>query len=164
MNKHDQYVLDKTMYAYDLYLKGEYFKKARAVIVKDGQVLFIKNSKGGLTVPGGGVDQGESILQAAEREAFEETGIKVRPIKEIGANYYDVDMQLGDVDFVSKRVEYIYLCEYLEQIADLHGLDGEYDKMPEIIWGDIDQLKLCFMSDEVIGTVKEYIENGNEKK
>ena len=41
MKKHDAYVNDKTMLAYQKYLKGEYFQKARAIILKDGEVAWI---------------------------------------------------------------------------------------------------------------------------
>ena len=50
------------MYAYEKYLKGEFFEKVRAVILKDDKVAFIKDlSNGNITVPGGGDDDGETL-------------------------------------------------------------------------------------------------------
>ena len=43
MSKHESYKLDKALFAYDKFIKGEYFEKARAVIVKDDKVVVIKN-------------------------------------------------------------------------------------------------------------------------
>jgi ADP-ribose pyrophosphatase YjhB (NUDIX family) len=45
----------------------------------DGQVLLMQRSDNGLwTVPGGALEAGETIAQAAERETLEETGYRVR--------------------------------------------------------------------------------------
>ena len=165
MEKHEQYKLEKTMLAYDKYIKGEYFKKARAVIIKDGKVAFIKNlSDGKITIPGGGVDEGEKIEDAVIREAFEETGIKVTLLFKAGENFYNVNMQLGDVEFVSKRVEYIYVCEYIDQIADLHGIEGEYAGKTEIYFDKPDKLKDCFVSEACIDHIKKYIKEYKSKE
>jgi len=52
-----------------------------AVVIKDGAVLLVKRShapSAGLwAIPGGSVELGESLRQAAEREIFEETGIRI---------------------------------------------------------------------------------------
>ena len=160
MDKHQAYINEKTMYAYQKYLKGECFEKARAIILKDGQVAYIKDfSNGKITVPGGGVDDGETLEDAVKREALEETGIIVNPLMLVGKESYDVDMQIGDVDFKSDRVAYAYLCEYVDKKEDLHGLDGEYAGKTEIYFGDIDELLNCNISQDAVNKIKQYLES-----
>ena len=138
MKKHSEYLSEKTMDAYEKYLRGEYFVKTRAVILKDGQVAFLKHKDNGyLTIPGGGVENNESLEDATIRESIEETGIKVKPLVIVGKNYYDIPMQIGDVDFTSKRVEYFYLCEYLGKEEGHNGVEGEYSGEVEIYFDDI---------------------------
>ncbi len=58
-------------------------KRAAAVIVRDGRVLMVhersRRSGGGewWTLPGGGLEPGETAEQAVRREVFEETGLVV---------------------------------------------------------------------------------------
>ena len=52
------------------------------IFSKDGKLLLGKNRSGGVyegdfVVPGGGVDEGETQLQALRREMLEETGIDI---------------------------------------------------------------------------------------
>lgn len=56
------------------------------IFSKDGKILLGKNKKGGvyegcLVVPGGGVDEGESQVEALRREMLEETGIDTNSAK-----------------------------------------------------------------------------------
>ena len=166
MDKHQAYVNDKTMYAYGKYLRGEAFEKARAIILKDNQVVFIKDlSNGNITVPGGGVDEGETLVEAVKREALEETHMIVEPIMQVGEESYNVDMQIGDVDFVSTRVAYAYLCEFVKQEKGKNGLEGEYAGKVEVYFDDVDKLKDCHISEEAIEKVKQYIlEKANSEK
>lgn len=48
----------------------------------DGRILITKSPKwaGKWTVPGGHIDSGESILNAAKREGEEETGLALEPV------------------------------------------------------------------------------------
>jgi len=58
------------------------------VIVKDGKILLVKRGypprEGMWAIPGGVIEVGESIAEAAVRELEEETGIKAEPIGVIG--------------------------------------------------------------------------------
>jgi 8-oxo-dGTP diphosphatase len=53
-----------------------------AIVVKDGRVLLVQRgqapSQGLWAIPGGRLELGETLQQAAEREILEETGIQVR--------------------------------------------------------------------------------------
>ncbi len=86
-----------------------------AVVVKDGEVLLVKRrdppNAGQWAIPGGSVRLGESLQQAAERELYEETGLRVRA----GAPVYIFDVIDRDS---TGRTRYHYvitdlLAEYL---------------------------------------------------
>jgi len=51
------------------------------VVIKERQVLLIKRDKeprrGQWSIPGGSQEYGETVRQAAEREVYEETGLKI---------------------------------------------------------------------------------------
>ena len=50
------------------------------VLLKDGNVLLEKTYQGHF-LPGGGVDDGETLTEALEREFLEETGYQVQSVK-----------------------------------------------------------------------------------
>ncbi len=53
------------------------FVSAVCVVKKGGKYLLCKREDNGLwTIPGGTIEKGETLEQAAKRELFEETGIK----------------------------------------------------------------------------------------
>jgi ADP-ribose pyrophosphatase YjhB (NUDIX family) len=57
----------------------------RVMLVKDNQVLLVKHTyKKGWYLPGGGVKRGETVEEAARREAHEETGAELRNIRLVG--------------------------------------------------------------------------------
>jgi len=53
-----------------------------AVVLRDGHVLLVRRgqwpAKGIWAIPGGSVKLGETLQAAAEREIFEETGLRIR--------------------------------------------------------------------------------------
>jgi len=86
------------------------------VVFKDGAVLLVLRrdppNEGRWAIPGGRVELGETLQQAAEREVLEETGVRVRA----GRPVYVFDRVDRDED---GRVRYHYviadlLAEFLE--------------------------------------------------
>jgi len=55
-----------------------------AAIFRDGKVLVVRRARkpalGIYTLPGGGVEIGETLLHAVTREVHEETGLEIEPV------------------------------------------------------------------------------------
>jgi ADP-ribose pyrophosphatase YjhB (NUDIX family) len=55
-----------------------------AAIIRDGKVLIVRRARpparGVFTLPGGGVETGETLHEAVAREVLEETGLVIEPI------------------------------------------------------------------------------------
>lgn len=77
-----------------------------AIIIKDGRVVLVKRAhapiQGQWSIPGGVLEVGELVREAAVREAREETGLIVEPGELLGV----YDRILHDPD---KRVQYHYV-------------------------------------------------------
>ena len=77
-----------------------------AIIIKDGRVVLVKRAhppiQGQWSIPGGVLEVGEFVREAAIREAREETGLTVEPGELLGV----YDRILRDD---RKRVQYHYL-------------------------------------------------------
>jgi ADP-ribose pyrophosphatase YjhB (NUDIX family) len=84
---------------------------ARAVLLdENGQIYLLNVSKHGYhKLPGGGIDEGEDIKQALERELMEEVGCKAEVIAELGTvveyrNYDDGGLEQTSYCFLAKQV------------------------------------------------------------
>jgi len=84
---------------------------ARAVLLDDnGQVYLLSVSKHGYhKLPGGGIDEGEDIKQALERELMEEVGCKAELVAELGTvieyhNYDNGGLEQTSYCFLAKQV------------------------------------------------------------
>ncbi|MFK7802333.1 MAG: NUDIX domain-containing protein [Anaerolineae bacterium] len=60
--------------------KIAYFRpSAYGIVVQDGKIVLLHNRNSSkLSLPGGGIELGESNQEAVERELIEETGLRVR--------------------------------------------------------------------------------------
>jgi mutator protein MutT len=97
-----------------------------AAIIRDdeGRVLLQRRSDNGLWgLPGGAIDPGEYPAQAVVREVWEETGLRVQPVRLIaimGGEGFRHRYPNGDqAEFVVS----VFACRILG--GELGGLDGE---------------------------------------
>jgi len=76
------------------------------------------------TLPGGGVEAGETFAEAAEREVFEETGLRVRAVRLLWEGVYGHGGRISP--------EYCFLVELAgrEQNAAVLGVDPEEAYLP----------------------------------
>jgi len=74
----------------------------------DTMILLLERRSYGWTIPGGGVDQGEESKDSAEREAYEEVGVRGTIVNKLGA--YD--------EHHGKKTSDAYLFEVSEVLTD----------------------------------------------
>jgi 8-oxo-dGTP diphosphatase len=122
---------------------------ARAIVIKDGNLLLMERWRPGrhyFSVPGGGIEAGETAEQAVVREILEETGCIVT----IERQLYILTIDSND--------HYIYLCNFVSgdphlpadsPEALLHDPDNRFEPCwlplselphaPFLIWRPIQQ-------------------------
>lgn len=114
---------------------------ALAVVLRDGQVLLAQRSKnpdrGLWGFPGGHVEWGETVLQAATRELAEETGIIAEPL-----HYLDNLDLLHHDDDGRVRVHYLLVgvaCRYVsgEPVAGDDALEASWFPIDQILQRDL---------------------------
>ena len=90
---------------------------AYGLIVKGRQVLLALNESPGEEVvfPGGGIDPGESPIQALHREVMEETGWRIAITRRLG--FYHRQIFMPEYGFAAHKVCHIYLCVAGRQVA-----------------------------------------------
>lgn len=129
---------------------------AGCIIERDGKILMVKEAKescyGQWNFPAGHVDEHEMIMDAAVREAFEETGCRVRLTGALPIS--TVFLKNGESAILTKFV------------AELVSEDINYDtdEILDVQWIDIDILKSMGKDelrgwDSSIQTIKDLEEN-----
>ncbi len=93
-------------------------KAVRAVIVKNGRVALVKSLKEGFyKFPGGGIEEGESHIDALCRETLEELGLSVKKdtVKELG-RIYEIRRSVG-FDGVFEQENFYYTADVNETVC-----------------------------------------------
>lgn len=108
-----------------------------AVVFKDNKVLLVKRAKppaqGLWAIPGGSVELGETLQQAAEREILEETGITILAKEPV----YTFDVIEKDQ---KNRIRFHYVI--VDLIADyISGQPLPADDADEVRWVSSRELK-----------------------
>lgn len=106
------------------------------VINKDGLVLVVNQRGQSWSLPKGHIDEGESALDAAKREIYEESGInQLKLLSELG-NYQRSKIALGGGDDTSEqKTIFMFLFETDQSL--LKPIDPEN---PEARWVNKDEV------------------------
>ena len=121
-----------------------------STVFKDDQVLLVRRlnepAKGRLGIPGGVVELGEKVSDAAVREVFEETGLIVEPVRVLTVFDSIVRDKEGKIKFHYILSE--YLCRYVG------GTLGAASDVSEAIWVPIHDLDRQGMSQRNIDFIR----------
>ena len=123
---------------------------ASALIVKDDKILLIKSHKWGdvYLLPGGHVENKETIFEAAKREGEEETGIKLNPLYCV-----NVGELINDPAF-HRKAHLIYFHIVCKALSNKIKLDNR--ELKDFIWiSPKEALKLSNL--KAHKTIKNYI-------
>ena len=97
-----------------------------AAIIRDGKVLVVRRARkpalGIYTLPGGGVETGETLVQALTREVREETSLEIEPVALAGHREAIVRDAQGGVER-----HFVILCFAARWLAGEPKLNEELD-------------------------------------
>lgn len=123
-------------------LSGSTFtrKAARAIVLKGEDILLLYTKRyHDYTLPGGGIDEGESHIEGLIRELQEETGAhNVSNIKEFGLYEEYRPWHKGDFDIVH-MLSYCFVCDIENELRDTNLEDYEIHNGMVPVWVNIHQ-------------------------
>ena len=104
-----------------------------AIVLRDGQILLIMRTKepgaGKWSIPGGKIELGEKLFEAAKREVLEETGIDVEIHKAV--NTYD-----SIVRDAEGRIKFHYFLVYCTG-SYISGEPRTSAESSEVVWTEL---------------------------
>ena len=111
-------------------------KACGSVIIKNGQVLMVRQGKGFIGFPKGHVEKDETEIETAIRETKEETNVtvKIDETKRYIISYSPKENILKDVVY------------FIGKVVDDTNIKPQKGEVKEVIWVDIDRVedKLSF--------------------
>ncbi|EKO3429372.1 NUDIX domain-containing protein [Vibrio fluvialis] len=113
-------------------------KAARAIVLDGEDILMLYTERYyDYTLPGGGVDEGEDILQGMVRELEEETGAQnIHNIKPFGL-YEEFRPWYKDDADVMHMVSYCFTCKIDRELGDTNYEDYEIKNGMKPVWINI---------------------------
>jgi len=88
-----------------------------AIITRGSQILLTEQAEPEpeVQLPGGGIDPGEHPLPALHREAYEETGWKIAPLRHFVS--YKRYTYMPEYDLYAMKIAHIFLCHAVRRIG-----------------------------------------------
>lgn len=130
---------------------------AGVLTLHEGKILLVRHYRPGVhdfwAGPGGGVEGDEELAQAAEREAFEETGLRVTAHT---LAYID---EL--IDPSGRMAKFWFLADYLSGEIDISNNPAEGESIADAGWFDRNSLPESHVFPEMLrDTFWEDVESG----
>jgi len=129
-------------------------KPSSRTVIYDKDYLFalidVRNGEY-FKIPGGGIEEGETTIQAAIREAKEETGCDIKIIKKIGEN--KIVNQSQDVIYHSV----CFLAKKIKQKREPAFDDWEKINNMKVIWVNIKQAISLFKKAKPVDSISKKI-------
>lgn len=124
------YYEQKAKRAYEHYKKGIPMKNVYGAVEKDGKYLCLQHEGEGkdkYSIAGGGIDDGEDVVNAIKRELLEEMNIHVDFVKSLGHAYWTVPWEYKGKKFDVKYDAEVVLTRFVKFGDNKKlGLDGEF--------------------------------------
>ena len=107
----------------------------RAIVLNDDKILLLYTERyDDYTLPGGGVDKGEDLIEGFKRELLEETGAQnIRNINEFGLYEEFRLWHKPDFDIMNMK-SYCYTCEIDAQLGETNLEDYEIKNGMKVVW------------------------------
>lgn len=125
------------------------------LLIRENSLLLVKRKynpdAGYWSIPGGHVDLGEKVIDAAEREGFEETGFKVKVTKLAGIIDKIMHDSKGKIEY-----HYILINYFVEQVEGDHNQEPIPDTDAlEAKFVNFDDLKSYKLTESLIELLKQ---------
>lgn len=133
------FTIDKKDYTDDMPVVERY--GVRAIIRQNNKYAMQRSSQGEYKIPGGGVEDGESFVQALMREVREETGLLVKPetIKEIGEVLeIKEDRRCKGQKYIAHSL--YHACEVSDEMVEPQMTESEIKKGYHLEWAELEQI------------------------
>ncbi|HEX7633473.1 MAG TPA: NUDIX hydrolase [Candidatus Saccharimonadales bacterium] len=119
------------------------------ILVKNSedQLLLVKKPgevgpyAGTFLTPGGGVNTGEAADEAALRELYEETGVKIKNLRRV---FFDDDVTENWQGIPRHYIMLMYSADYVS--GDLRPTEGDDDNLEVIKWFTAEEIKSLKLS------------------
>jgi 8-oxo-dGTP diphosphatase len=127
-----------------------------AAIMRDGKVLVVRRARKPAlalyTLPGGGVEAGETLLEAVTREVREETQLVIEPVALAGHREAIVRDAQGRVER-----HFVILCFAARWLAGEPVLNEELDEARWLAPGEVGTLKTTEGLAEIVAAAVEIV-------
>ncbi|MFX1354480.1 MAG: NUDIX hydrolase [Promethearchaeota archaeon] len=125
------------------------------LLIRDNKLLLVKRKynpdAGYWSIPGGHIELGEKVIDAAEREGFEETGFKVKVTQLAGIIDKIMHDKQGQIEY-----HYVLINYFVEQV------EGDHNQQPipdsdalEAKFVNFDELKSYKLTESLIELLKQ---------
>lgn len=135
------------------------FLAVSAAIIRDGKVLTVRRARkpalAHYTLPGGGVETGETLNEAVRREVREETGLDIEPVALAGHR----EAIIRDAEGAVKQ-HFVILCFASRLVGGELRLNDELDDAQWFRPADLTGLKITDGLQEIVEAAVVLLEPG----